>query len=163
MKNTSRLDRATHFGHESRKVGGYEAKLIAATKKAQKDQRIGWVPEGFGQNPAHAFFQLVPADGLRCAHERPAGYPMIGGPVFLLESQCITRSHPRSIRPGANAINPPSNIEDLPKFTVACDVSNPLLGPRGCTRIYGPQKGIKDLLDKVKLRGNRLNVTITLL
>lgn len=27
---------------------------------------------------------------------------------------------------------------------VACDVDNPLLGPRGATRIYGPQKGVKD-------------------
>lgn len=29
-----------------------------------------------------------------------------------------------------------------PKVTVACDVTNPLLGPKGCTAIYGPQKGI---------------------
>jgi glycerate kinase len=29
-----------------------------------------------------------------------------------------------------------------PKVTVACDVTNPLLGPRGCTAVYGPQKGI---------------------
>jgi glycerate kinase len=27
---------------------------------------------------------------------------------------------------------------------VACDVDNPLLGPRGCTRVYGPQKGVHD-------------------
>lgn len=31
---------------------------------------------------------------------------------------------------------------DFPEVTVACDVVNPLLGPDGCTRIYGPQKGI---------------------
>lgn len=30
----------------------------------------------------------------------------------------------------------------LPAVSVACDVTNPLLGPDGCTRIYGPQKGI---------------------
>lgn len=29
-----------------------------------------------------------------------------------------------------------------PRVTVACDVTNPLLGPRGCTAIYGMQKGI---------------------
>jgi glycerate 2-kinase len=29
------------------------------------------------------------------------------------------------------------------KITVAVDVKNPLLGPNGCTRIYGPQKGLK--------------------
>jgi glycerate kinase len=32
----------------------------------------------------------------------------------------------------------------LPKITVACDVNNPLLGERGCTRVYGPQKGVKE-------------------
>lgn len=29
-----------------------------------------------------------------------------------------------------------------PQIRVACDVENPLLGEHGCTRIYGPQKGI---------------------
>lgn len=29
-----------------------------------------------------------------------------------------------------------------PPITVACDVGNPLLGVRGATRVYGPQKGI---------------------
>lgn len=27
------------------------------------------------------------------------------------------------------------------RFTVACDVQNPLLGPTGCSCVYGPQKG----------------------
>lgn len=30
----------------------------------------------------------------------------------------------------------------LASVTVACDVTNPLLGEAGCTRVYGPQKGI---------------------
>lgn len=29
----------------------------------------------------------------------------------------------------------------LPEIVAACDVSNPLLGPEGCTRVFGPQKG----------------------
>jgi len=29
------------------------------------------------------------------------------------------------------------------KITFACDVTNPLLGPRGCTYVFGPQKGVK--------------------
>jgi glycerate kinase len=29
-------------------------------------------------------------------------------------------------------------------LSVAVDVNNPLLGPTGCTRIYGPQKGLKE-------------------
>jgi glycerate kinase len=30
------------------------------------------------------------------------------------------------------------------KITVAVDVKNPLLGPQGCTRVYGPQKGLDE-------------------
>ena len=32
----------------------------------------------------------------------------------------------------------------LPPVTVAVDVQNPLLGPDGCTRVYGPQKGFNE-------------------
>lgn len=35
-----------------------------------------------------------------------------------------------------------TQLSRLPKIRVACDVKNPLLGPRGATRVYGPQKGI---------------------
>ena len=30
------------------------------------------------------------------------------------------------------------------RVTVAVDVRNPLLGPKGCSRIYGPQKGLRE-------------------
>jgi len=30
-----------------------------------------------------------------------------------------------------------------PSIIAACDVANPLLGPRGATRVYGPQKGLR--------------------
>ncbi len=36
------------------------------------------------------------------------------------------------------AITPP-----LPPVRIACDVSNPLLGPRGAAAVYGPQKGLR--------------------
>ncbi len=36
---------------------------------------------------------------------------------------------------------PPSSLPSF-GFTIACDVKNLLLGETGCTRIYGPQKGI---------------------
>ncbi len=31
----------------------------------------------------------------------------------------------------------------LPPIRIACDVTNPLLGPNGCTAVFGPQKGLK--------------------
>lgn len=40
-------------------------------------------------------------------------------------------------------IEPPGQRAWPPKIIVAVDVQNPLLGARGCTRIYGPQKGLR--------------------
>jgi len=39
-------------------------------------------------------------------------------------------------------IRPPDKQRLFERVTVAVDVQNPLLGPQGCTRIYGPQKGL---------------------
>jgi len=39
-------------------------------------------------------------------------------------------------------IIPPKKRKLFRHVTVAVDVQNPLLGPRGCSRIYGPQKGL---------------------
>ena len=36
----------------------------------------------------------------------------------------------------------PPERADWPAITCACDVENPLLGPNGCTAVYGPQKGV---------------------
>ncbi|HVY68900.1 MAG TPA: glycerate kinase [Verrucomicrobiae bacterium] len=38
---------------------------------------------------------------------------------------------------------PPAQRISVSEITVAVDVQNPLLGPRGCSRIYGPQKGLR--------------------
>jgi len=40
-------------------------------------------------------------------------------------------------------IRPPDETQLFDELIVAVDVQNPLVGPQGCTRIYGPQKGIK--------------------
>ncbi|NLT71807.1 MAG: glycerate kinase [Verrucomicrobiaceae bacterium] len=48
----------------------------------------------------------------------------------------------------------PPDTSSFPEVIVACDVSNPLLGPRGCTAIYGPQKGITP--ETFSLHENRL-------
>ncbi len=48
-------------------------------------------------------------------------------------------------------IEPPNDLA-LPPITAACDVNNPLLGPHGATRTFGPQKGATpaqlDLLER---------------
>lgn len=40
-------------------------------------------------------------------------------------------------------LEPPATPLSECEFVVATDVSNPLLGPRGATRVYGPQKGLR--------------------
>ncbi|HMJ91431.1 MAG TPA: glycerate kinase, partial [Candidatus Acidoferrum sp.] len=40
-------------------------------------------------------------------------------------------------------IKPPPRDKWFAELLVAVDVNNPLLGERGCTRVYGPQKGLK--------------------
>lgn len=40
-------------------------------------------------------------------------------------------------------LRPPARPLDLGELTVAVDVDNPLLGPRGASRVYGPQKGLR--------------------
>lgn len=39
-------------------------------------------------------------------------------------------------------ILPPAPERKFPRVVTACDVTNPVLGENGCTRVYGPQKGI---------------------
>ena len=43
----------------------------------------------------------------------------------------------------ADQIEKPATLPSC-ELIVACDVDNPLLGPRGATRVYGPQKGVRD-------------------
>jgi glycerate kinase len=45
---------------------------------------------------------------------------------------------PKSVR-----VEAPPLRKLFPKLTVATDVTNPLLGAQGCSRIYGPQKGLR--------------------
>lgn len=45
----------------------------------------------------------------------------------------------------------------LPEIEAACDVDNPLLGPNGATRVFGPQKGIDpDAFEKFESRFEHL-------
>ena len=45
---------------------------------------------------------------------------------------------------GLAQVRPPDRRELFSELVVAVDVRNPLLGPQGCTRIYGPQKGLHE-------------------
>jgi glycerate kinase len=57
-----------------------------------------------------------------------AGHDLPSGPEWLL---------------GLEKIIPPPDLV-LPRTTVGCDVQNPLLGIDGCSRVFGPQKGLTE-------------------
>ena len=44
---------------------------------------------------------------------------------------------------GLAATEPPPHPLDFAQIVIAVDVANPLLGPQGATRVYGPQKGLR--------------------
>jgi glycerate kinase len=52
--------------------------------------------------------------------------------------ECWTELHSLS------RCQPPQIAEWPDEILVAVDVQNPLLGPSGCTRVYGPQKGLRE-------------------
>ena len=43
-----------------------------------------------------------------------------------------------------SSVRPPDNSIHFDELIVGVDVQNPLLGPTGCSRVYGPQKGLVD-------------------
>ena len=58
----------------------------------------------------------------------------------------------REINRISGGITPP-----LPPIRIACDVTNPLLGPRGAAAVYGPQKGLRpEDLDRLDHESARL-------
>jgi glycerate kinase len=66
---------------------------------------------------------------------RALGWEFVGAAGEVLE--CWTRLE------DLEAIVPPTRPPALGELIVAVDVRNRLLGARGCTRVYGPQKGIR--------------------
>lgn len=53
-----------------------------------------------------------------------------------------------------NGYSFPLSLDDFPRITVACDVSNPLLGTEGAARVFAPQKGATP--DDVEILEQRL-------
>ncbi|MFA6962293.1 MAG: glycerate kinase [Opitutaceae bacterium] len=48
-------------------------------------------------------------------------------------------------------------LQGLPPVWIACDVTNPLLGPRGAATVYGPQKGLRsEMLPALEAESARL-------
>jgi len=67
-----------------------------------------------------------------------------------VQALCIERTC-RSTRPAHTR-----RVIEGAKLVVACDVDNPLLGPRGATMVFGPQKGADaEMLERLERRMER--------
>ena len=58
--------------------------------------------------------------------------------------QPVSKVTPARFRDIATAGADTSLLQDFPPVRIACDVTNPLLGPRGATRVFGRQKGLRE-------------------
>ncbi len=56
----------------------------------------------------------------------------------------VARITPARFREVAGATADPARLATFPPVRIACDVTNPLLGPRGATRVFGRQKGLRE-------------------
>lgn len=57
--------------------------------------------------------------------------------------QPVTDVVPAKFKEIASVGSSSHKLTTFPPVRVACDVSNPLLGEKGATRVYGPQKGLR--------------------
>lgn len=90
----------------------------------------------------HGCRRFIVGIGGSATNDGGAGMLQALGFGFLDQKGC-------PIAPGAAGLEELCTITDehvLPElaectFRIACDVTNPLCGPRGCSAVYGPQKG----------------------
>lgn len=109
-------------------------------------QRNPWQASTYGTGQLLLAAQAAGADqvllglGGSATNDGGAGLAAaLGYQFFDAQGQRLT-DLPREI-PQAVKIEPPMEFA-LPQITALSDVSNPLLGTNGATRIFGPQKGI---------------------
>ena len=84
--------------------------------------------------------KIVIGIGGSATNDGGAGMAQALGAKFLNKDR-------KELLPGGKQLSELCNIDlsgfekNLPEILVACDVSNPLVGPNGASAIYGPQKG----------------------
>lgn len=100
---------------------------------------------GTGQMMTHAVHQgaqsILMGIGGSATNDAGLGVAIALGYRFLRQGNVIQPTLETLLE--VDQILPPVTPWVLP-VQVACDVDNPLLGSSGCTRVYGPQKGVQD-------------------
>lgn len=111
-------------------------------------QKVPWSASTFGTGQlildaiARGAETIILGIGGSATNDGGAGMARALGWRFLDFAEADIPRIPEGL-PNAVTVREPENLK-LPRILVACDVDNPLLGPQGCTRVYGPQKGIEE-------------------
>ena len=103
---------------------------------------------GTGELLAHAFAEpsvrrVIVGLGGSATNDGGLGMAAALGYAFLDAEGKPIPPVPRELGRLATVLPPPVRPWEERLVTAACDVGNPLLGPRGATRVYGPQKGLQ--------------------
>lgn len=140
--------RTTYLWIPNQKTAVLETARICGLGTARKDQLdpLHATSFGVGQVIAHALQQgarkiYIGLGGVAC-HDGGAGMAQALGAV-------LTDARGRVLPPGAQALLRLSALDTTAlrarlhgvQIVAVADVTNPLLGPRGAARIFGPQKG----------------------
>ena len=110
------------------------------------DQRDPWQTTTLGTGQLIAAAAQAGASAILLGVGGSATNDLGLGALSALGLECLSRSD-EAIRPPIPARwdmvdHIAGKISSLPPIRIACDVSNPLLGPRGAAAVYGPQKGL---------------------
>ncbi len=84
--------------------------------------------------------QIILGIGGSATNDGGAGMALALGYRFLDARGCELDRIPDQLTDAKAIVS--DGKRKIPSVTVACDVTNPLLGESGCTEVYGPQKGI---------------------
>lgn len=101
---------------------------------------------GTGEMMRHAMEQgvrrILIGIGGSATNDGGTGMAAALGTLFLDESGAEVQALPSALESVRRIVRSPLRMCEV---VVACDVTNPLLGGEGCTQVYGPQKGVKDV------------------
>lgn len=100
---------------------------------------------GTGEMMLHALEsgaqRILVGIGGSATNDGGTGMASVLGYQFLDENEQLLKNMPAELE----QVHRIAKEHRIPcEVAVACDVTNPLLGEHGATRVYGPQKGVKD-------------------
>lgn len=126
-------------------VGLIEMATASGLALLKPDERDPWQTTSRGTGELIAYAAKLGAQIILLGVGGSATNDLGLGALSALGLRFIGHDHHEILPPTPatwKAINRIEGRVDAPVIRIACDVANPLLGPQGCSTIYGPQKGL---------------------